>query len=490
VSELSCIFCGKTFEPNEILFINNSGKQWPDRVKKDFLKDYDALSSQEEFEGTYYRINFGDTDYNSSGIPIKMRNPKLLSGVKPDDLTAENPEDIGVGEGPAELVERVCPHCHCKLPHDFGTLVVHRAVLVGGRGAGKTTYIINALQQLGMQLTEKNLGTYEMLPESNIYYKSLLDNYKETQGISLGTEIKKLFPLIFYYNNGIKGCFVAIYDIAGEAYNGKHDTFLQNHTGVKSADTLLFIIDPHQLYKGIFEEPPVAEDANGNPTYRRKCEFNADDPFDPFGRNELKSFITSSIKSLSFSLENYRDILFILAKVDLPLQADLEELIPSESTLNRDLGQDHTNGIYPDVIEKVDKDIVAYIIKKYETLGIAPINVREKILEEFMKNTVWLDYVNRKVDENRAKVTRKWYQKKKSDDELRAEDRKYAQSLLPHVTCFGVSTLTKNGDRFENQYKEDAKKHRIIEPIIYMLCKWGMIPVLAPERTSGSQRRR
>lgn len=452
----SCPFCGKMIEKEDILFVDDSFDQsYQDKLRFDFLMNCSRvypLDDMDNFRGLYHQPNEENIiNRDVNGYPNVLQvHPsegltpgELLQLANGKELTSPSVEVKPEASTEAQaLATRACPHCHCSLPNKFGVWPTISVTMLGGRASGKTVYLIALLQQLQSQLTINNLGSINILRESERFMRPQIEYYVENQGVSMPTPTERLFPLVIEYSNLDSSCFIAIYDIAGEGIVNQQQqpnaNYLVNHRGVQKANFVWLVLDPNQLNNGAFGSAPDGETVS-----------NDHDMF----TMPIDNFLAQAIKSTSHLgiLQQVKDVIAIITKIDLPLTSE-PSLFAGRVLIKDDIGKSHHNRVNNEVLHQVDQNVNTYITHK---LGHR--DAREMIQSNFRQS----------------------------------------DASVPNVHMMAVSAYTKtirtdglSPFSFQNHYHAESSKHRIIEPFLKLLVLTGVAPKLPEPKEPIVQKRR
>jgi hypothetical protein len=455
----NCPICGEDIGPDQVLFVDRTfEKHYLDVRRYNELvgrfKEY-PLEDLRNFRGLYFHVtdeNVLARDANQFPTVIEVLvsdalTPCELEKELPPDQRVELPDHLPSEEKPSKskekikLGDRACPHCHSSLPNRFGTIPTINVTMLGGRAAGKTAYLIAMIQQLQKQLTQYNLGTVRLLPESEAFIRLQINYYVDHGGVTMPTTTERLFPLVFEYNynNGEEthACFIAIYDIAGEAVQNKENRanvrYLLNHRGIQEAQVALLVLDPNQLNNGAFKAAENRMQGIGSVV------MEGHEPHDFFG-TAIPDFLTNAItenRCLGI-LRNVRDVIALVTKIDQPITYEREIFATQNVLIMRDTGDIHNERVNDAALQRVEAELVHYF--QY------------------------------KLKRNLIKIITKAFESESGNS--------------PVVSLLAVSTYTLNRSadgrmQFKNDYFESARKHRIIEPFLKLLAISNMVPVNA-----------
>ena len=475
-----CPICGLEIMPDQVLFVDKSSdkryldvRRYNDLVGR--FKEF-PLEDMRNFQGLYYHATMDNTctlDANEFPTVVEV---KVSDGLTPLELELERlPEDreelpdvLPIEEkptpskAPIKLGDRACPHCHCSLPKKFGMLPTICVTMLGGRAAGKTAYLIALLQQLQTQLSQFNLGTVSLLPESEAFMQLQINYYVEHGGITMPTPTERLFPLVmeYNYNNGEEthACYFALYDIAGEAVQNRENRantrYLLNHPGIQDAQVVLLVLDPNQLNNGAFKamENRKQQQAAGEDTLVQPYGKPTDEQHDPhdFYGTSIPVFLNNAItanRDLGI-LSNVRHVITLVTKIDQPLMFEPSLFDTPNVMIKNDIGNLHNKRVNEVVLRRVESDLLLYF--------------------------------GHKLNRDLKKVIACAFAKPSGES--------------PNVNLLAVSTYTLNRSpdnliSFQNDFHETARKHRIIEPFLALLAISNMVPIAAPapERAEARQ---
>lgn len=223
------------------------GEQCEDIIAKNFLKKYgegtnfrfsrvarfygiEPNKDKAPEHGYGYVERYETDDESNNGVPLKLFVPERE-------------------EGKQILTKRICPKCHCDIPNGyFCTDFHHVAALAGCSSAGKTQFITVGLRELKDMIGKLSLGRMEWALCSEWFYKLYLGIYINTDGKNEATKKVRIFPLMIAVTpqGEEKKHFITFYDCAGE-YTRDTD-YAANQVGFQMADTIMLMVDCHQLF--------------------------------------------------------------------------------------------------------------------------------------------------------------------------------------------------------------------------------------------------
>ena len=444
-----CPYCGAKINAENVLFVDESAaSSYRDDVRYNFLRSccrdwpFDIIENgQVKFTGLYFRVDSDvEVGRGSDEFPVTLSiNP--AKGLTATELTgapalADETKPLDTG-ALFTISTRACPTCHCRLPLRFGEIPTIYVTMLGGRAAGKTAYLISLVHQLKTQLTYLNLGTAELLQESEIYYKYHNRYYQTHQGVTMATPTsERLFPFVFRYTyfNGIGGgsikqCFIAIYDIAGEG-TGNAD-YMLNHNGIKMADTVLLMLDPNQINGGQYfarqNQNVLPQDTIHNIDTAESHDYYDED---------ISTFLNKAVitnRSVGI-LRKVQHVIAVTTKVDQPMM-EKKELFGGNCILKNDIGESHRNAIDISTLWNVQRDLTMFYSRE------ARIDLATIVKNAFSCAT----------------------------------SPRLTVALLA-VSTYSRQKTADNVIHFVNDFTETGSKHRIIEPFLLILAYAGMIP--------------
>ncbi|MGN1019297.1 MAG: hypothetical protein ACI4O7_02895 [Aristaeellaceae bacterium] len=438
---------------DSILFVSDDTPFYQDSVRFDFLKkccDDWPFIHDGKFTGLYFHPGDVKIVKENDGMPTTVE-VSLQDGLTPRELTqAERvsyiPEEKPTSLMPIKLSTRACPHCHCRLPGSFGVVETHYVTMLGGRAAGKTAFLISLIHQLNTQLSMRGLGTIELEKESQTYYEYLNKYYQDHKGITPPTpKDNNLFPFVFNYVNlssqPVKECCIVIYDIAGEGT--MVPDYLLQHLGIRQAKTVMMILDVNMTCHGAFFDAcqhKILQQTGGN-TMPLDDQPSTDLQHDYFA-DTVEQFLANAVVRHSHLgiLNQVEHIIAITTKIDQALTTK-PNMFQGNCLLPQDLGNAHQGGLDLGVLDHLQRDINIFYANAYS--HIKSYSLTNVIQNAFTQGGNTVD-----------------------------------------VRSVAVSTYTRRmtGDPkaiiFENGYKPQYAKHRIIEPFLLLLYQAGMIPAI------------
>ena len=128
-----CPYCGKKIDENNILFVYDGYPAlYEDTVRFNFLTKCSSqwpFDNGDRFKGLYFHPVPENTKYRDEGekkhVPV-LTYARLSSGMTPRELAdpdmrnATGEEKPEPNDDPIPISNRACPHCHCRLPNNYG----------------------------------------------------------------------------------------------------------------------------------------------------------------------------------------------------------------------------------------------------------------------------------------------------------------------------------------------------------------------------------
>ena len=378
-------FAGNDVTQDEILFCYEKTPEfYEDRVRYEFLTSCYSQYSLENgamFRGLYFPPNtecIRNTDVN--GYPTELE-VKLSDGLTPQELSeTKDTFDSELVTKPADtatlhILSRACPHCHCRLPGDFGLIPTVTVSLLGGRASGKTAFLIAMIQQLQRPTECQPPGIGGASAREPGVHGAANSGFSRRTAVSpCPTPNQRLFPLVFRYTNATggqsKSCFVVIYDIAGEVIVDKDITAMGNHKGIREATIFLLVIDPNQFNNG---------------GYYVAAQKGLREPLSPTGEQHdyyhenVESFIQQKLNTCAKITDNVRHVITVLTKMDYPLTTDFALFGEnSKCVVKTSLGDKHSRAVNLDVLNRIDHEL--NMLYRYKLNNL---NIKEQICNVF-----------------------------------------------------------------------------------------------------------
>lgn len=159
---------------------------------------------------------------------------------------------------------RICPHCHNKLPFEFGKYPVKYIPVVGITSSGKTVYLSQILGKIKEVLIRADMTVAGLCPEVDEFVKN--HTIRRGQNLPGGNATNVLttpVPVNVKNNKDGRRYTLVFYDIAGEncvdaGQMEKYGQFICNANGI------IMIMDPRQftdlIYLGNDDEDNMDDD--------------------------------------------------------------------------------------------------------------------------------------------------------------------------------------------------------------------------------------
>lgn len=154
--------------------------------------------------------------------------------------------------------KRVCPTCHHELHHDAGLVDEKIIAVIGGRSAGKSSYIAALVRRLrnevamnfGASLNAMNETTrlrYRQDFEQPLYVDRRVLEATQPAGLEVRTKTPLVFRLTFHTGRRLnRVASLALFDTAGEDMQSL-DAMSTEARYICHADALIFLLDPLQI---------------------------------------------------------------------------------------------------------------------------------------------------------------------------------------------------------------------------------------------------
>lgn len=221
-----------------------------DKTWTDYWKDLGFAENAELYENGDGYDEYRDGKRNS--VLSGDTNPRIVKkGLLLELLRDKDGFVTGaVDKRGVETHYRICPHCHNRLPKEYGKNDVKFVSVVGISGSGKTVML--------SQLIE-NIEDYAVKVGGTVTYDSedsarkFIMRYKVKGGETLPIGTREHFspPIFLRFSrkteqDRIEKCMVVIYDIAGESCI-KADGLETYGPFVRNADGIILLVDPGQI---------------------------------------------------------------------------------------------------------------------------------------------------------------------------------------------------------------------------------------------------
>ena len=278
-TEIKCPYCFKTFKHYEVGF---RAAPSSDEKKTEFRnlvafadqseaqkyqRMYDNLTKYDKVRDTVwheYWSNMGWADnallfengdgydeYNDHSRTSALSDTQdVVIGIGNDQFViskhydADGFVDSAIDNRGLETDRRVCPHCHNKLPKDYGKNPVKFISLVGISGSGKTVMLSQLIENIEDYAT---LVGGRVTFDSSDSAKKFPLQYKVRANIELPSGTREHFapPIFLQFSKTVNKKLVkstlVVYDIAGESCMDKYGPFIRNSDGI------ILLLDPRQI---------------------------------------------------------------------------------------------------------------------------------------------------------------------------------------------------------------------------------------------------
>lgn len=220
-----------------------------DELYEGFWKLYPGSKPENTKENPTYEKHPVLSPYDERYITdSKLKNDsKLIFNTDADGFINEAIDTEGVS-----TKIRICPHCHNKLPFEFGKYPIKYISIVGITSSGKTVFLSQLLANIDEFLNRVGMTTAGLTPEVDDF----LRKYKIRRGEKLPSGnatnvLTKPLPINVKNNKTGKKSTLVFYDIAGEncvnpEQMAKYGQFIRN------ADGIIMVTDPRQFPDLVF----------------------------------------------------------------------------------------------------------------------------------------------------------------------------------------------------------------------------------------------
>lgn len=159
---------------------------------------------------------------------------------------------------------RICPHCHNRLPFEFGKYPVKFIAVVGITSSGKTIYLSQMLKKIREFLFQVDMTVAGICPEVDEFVREhTIQKGKELPIGNAADALTKPISINVKNNQTGERTTLVFYDIAGENCVNP-DQMNKYGPFIKNADGMIMIIDPKQFSDLLFlnkEEEKELEEA-------------------------------------------------------------------------------------------------------------------------------------------------------------------------------------------------------------------------------------
>lgn len=159
---------------------------------------------------------------------------------------------------------RICPHCHNRLPFEFGKYPIKYIPVVGITSSGKTVYLSQMLGKIKEILARADMTVAGLCPEVDDFVKN--HTIRRGQNLPGGNATNVLttpVPVNVKNNKDGRRFTLVFYDIAGENCVDA-DQMERYGRFIRNADGIIMIMDPRQftdlVYLGNDDEDNMDDD--------------------------------------------------------------------------------------------------------------------------------------------------------------------------------------------------------------------------------------
>lgn len=161
------------------------------------------------------------------------------------------PDEIIDEEGVPSMI-RICPHCHNRLPFEFGKYPVVYISIVGITSSGKTVFLSRMLEKIKEILMRVGLTVAGLCPEAEAF----TSEHNICKGIDLpkgnATDVlNSPIPVNVVHNDSGRRYTLVFYDVAGENCV-EPDQMKKFGPFIANADGIIMIMDPRQFSSLIY----------------------------------------------------------------------------------------------------------------------------------------------------------------------------------------------------------------------------------------------
>jgi len=335
------------------------------------------------------------------------------------------------------LTRVMCPHCHCEILTRFLATPdenCHSIALIGYPSSGKTQFKLALRNELLTTLKNKCrlVSSIEVFSESNKFID--VENGKFRNGEAEATAVYAVvFPMIFAIKSkNNQSHLITLYDMPGEAYVPENNNVLAEHTGLRGVDGAFLMVDAVQLHEVIRSNNKVMVTQDGE-TSNRDIQFvrenvNIVEPLEYFAAYG----IGMGIEYLSLIVTK-ADLL--ISNSDIKYFGD-ERYRKQLAVCRSDISADHRDRVSMGTIKQVDEQVMRAISELDFYTGM---NVKQAICDKMPMGSM-----------------------------LKEEN----------IRAFAISTLRRpDPETAEFTVQDEASyvRHRLLEPILYLMAQWGMV---------------
>lgn len=333
------------------------------------------------------------------------------------------------------ITNHCCPYCHSIMPVDYvnaKTKDICRIAMFGGSRAGKTEYITAAYQNMteffgsyyGFSSVQAEADTKKVMDHIIYNWNYNADNArqsaqseKKVEAHMEATPITPIRPLVFSTTPDETKKFIVLYDVPGEIFTEANRSHLLSYKGVTDfADNLIIVAD------GGSQVSSFISGQLRNDEY--KNEFNQS------AKDGLKNIVNNYVQTVAGRGKKLSGVAIAITKFDKLLERDPQIKSVSKDVkrlqfLNGNEYNDHYGKVSMVVIRNVNRTLRDEVIRKNNDCAGALLAINEKM------------------------------------------------GINPMV--FAVSTHVKTDNGYEACTGPNINRHRILEPLLYLLANAGIL---------------
>ena len=272
--DVVCPYCQNTFNINDVRFraedpassdidpINPYVEKTHDKFINFWKEEmhWNESANMREFSDCYSWVN----DNETSGTPVNRVKFCLLDDSRIKDIHRNSRGIITsvTDKRDIKTEKRVCPHCLCILPKNYGVVKTLFFSIVGIKGSGKTVYLSKFFETASEQLAPLGITVLETPTMTRFCNERKLSVGSPVPG---GTPREHIYPPVFMdiINSSHEQYTCVFYDIAGENCVRTGD-IEEYGKFVKNSDGMIMLISPKQIPD--FEVNSEEDDASDDGT--------------------------------------------------------------------------------------------------------------------------------------------------------------------------------------------------------------------------------
>lgn len=376
----------------------------------------------EEFVTFASRYQFGSAcanatgkAHNHTGMIIEPGNKEYV--FRYDDVTGFPVKVERQVNGAASRVysDRICPRCHCYLPNDLEAMDLYNIVVLGNTSCGKTSLLASMLYEMGSDYAAQlspQLGEIRVERDAKPFLDSIIANW---QGSARDSTVMGLqvFPIVFRATSN-DGRRRVMVAIHDFAGEGMKDlSYFNNHPISRcTINGIMMVVDVCQL--GAFR--------------RRNIEYACEVPV-----TQIFSELNDEAKK---TLQQADSVAIVLTKFDA--------LALNQRSDNRAKTKAYTPGL-----EDHARAVCIPTIK--DVSG----TVKRILHEDSPANITSIQSTFKKTSTTAVELGELEY---------------FATSSMQIQLHEGDNT------RYTNVFERSRQLHRVQEPMLYFLARWGIFP--------------